>query len=68
MQDFNHQNALYDLKFAMRERGRLRNGEPMTPFIEVEFEQAFGARLTFLCLRIEALERLPLKTTPEPGN
>ena len=55
--DFNHQNAIYDLIFEYRPRGVNRRGESLPLFIAVTFEQAFGARLTFLCMRIEALQR-----------
>lgn len=57
LQDFNHQNALYDLSFSFEERGTLRTGEPMTPYIRVSFEQAFGAELQFRCFRIEVVSQ-----------
>lgn len=57
LKDFNHQNALYDLNLAYEERGTLNNGEPMTPYIVVKFEHAFGAELSFKCFKIEAMER-----------
>lgn len=57
MADFNHQNALYDLSFEFEERGKLNNGEPLTPYICVNFEQAFGTKLSFQCFRIEVVER-----------
>ena len=57
LKDFNHQNALYDLNLAYEERGTLNNGEPMTPYIAVNFEQAFGAKLAFKCFKIEVTER-----------
>ncbi len=57
MKDFNHQNALYDLKLVYEERGTLNNGDPLTPFIAVNFEQAFGAELSFKCFKIEAIGR-----------
>lgn len=55
--DFNQQNALYDLSFKFEERGKLNNDEPMTPYICVNFEQAFGAKLSFKCFLIEVIER-----------
>lgn len=55
--DFNHQNALYDLSFTFETRGKQNNGESLTPYICVNFEQAFGARLSFKCFRIEAIGR-----------
>ena len=57
---FNHQNALYDLSFSYEERGSLNDGEPMTPHIAVNFEQAFDAKLSFKCFKIEAVERIDL--------
>jgi hypothetical protein len=53
---FNHQNAIYDLSFSLEERGFLNDGKPLTPWIQVSFEQAFGARLSFKCFRIQAIE------------
>ncbi|GGK75331.1 hypothetical protein [Amphritea balenae] len=57
LEDFNHQNALYDLNFSYEERGKLRTGEPMTPYIRVRFEQAFGAALQFRCFKVEVISR-----------
>ena len=57
LSDFNQQNALYDLSFRFEERGMLSNGEPLTPYICVNFEQAFGAKLSFICFRVEVVER-----------
>ncbi len=55
--EFNHQNAVYDLNFTFENRGTLKDGTPMTPYICVEFEQAFGMVLSFKCMRVEVLER-----------
>jgi len=57
LQEFNHQNAVYDLKFKFEARGTLTNGEPLSPYISVTFEQAFGAGLSFKCFRVQVLER-----------
>jgi len=57
---FNHQNALYDLSFCYQGRGKLNSGEPMTPFICVNFEQAFGAALSFRCFRIKVVSKRDL--------
>ena len=57
MNNFNHQNALYDLYLDYEERGTLNNGEPLTPYIVVKFEQAFGAELSFKCFKVEAIGR-----------
>ena len=40
LDDFNHQNAVYDLELEYEERGTLTNGEPLTPYIVVNFVQA----------------------------
>lgn len=55
LEDFNHQNAVYDLSFKFEERGTLTNGEPLTPYIAVNFEHAFGASLSFKCFRVQAI-------------
>ena len=57
LQQFNHQNALYDLQFGLESRGRDNQGHPLLPFICVRFEQAFGVALSFKCFRIQALGR-----------
>ena len=57
LQDFNQQNALYDLSFVYQSRGLDNHGNPLTPFVQVNFEQAFGAALSFSCFRVQALER-----------
>lgn len=54
---FNHQNAVYDLRLEFFDRGRLKDGSPLTPGIAVSFEQAFGAALSFRCMRVEVLGR-----------
>jgi hypothetical protein len=54
---FNHQNALYDLSFELIPRGFLRNGNPLPPFIQVAFQQAFGMELSFRCMRIAVTGR-----------
>ncbi len=55
--EFNHQNAVYDLTFSFEARGTCKNGQPLTPYIVVNFEQAFGGALSFKCFRVEAVER-----------
>ena len=57
MEEFNHQNAVYDLAFKYVERGTYTNGEPLPPNILVTFEQAFGVALSFKCFRVQAIER-----------
>ena len=55
MEEFNHQNAMYDLTFNYEARGTLTNGKPMTPYISVRFEEAFGLALSFKCFRVRAV-------------
>lgn len=57
MQQFNHQNAVFDLVFEFEDRGSNNQGEPLTPYISVCFEEAFGAALAFKCFRVEAVAR-----------
>lgn len=58
MVDFNHQNAIYDLSFAYKDRGiNEKTGTPLPPAISVRFEEAFGVALTFECFRVRAIER-----------
>ncbi len=58
MQEFNHQNALYDLIFSFKDRGiNEKTGAPLPPAIAIRFEQAFGVALTFECFRVQAIER-----------
>ncbi len=57
MEEFNHQNVVYDLTFNYEARGTLTNGKPLTPYISVRFEQAFGLALSFKCFRVQAVER-----------
>ena len=55
MKEFNHQNALYELRFTFVARGTTTNGEPLSPYITVNFEEAFGVALSFKCFRIQAV-------------
>lgn len=57
MEEFNHQNAVYDLNFQYVARGNRPDGVPLTPFISVRFEQAFGVALSFRCFKVEVVER-----------
>lgn len=57
LEGFNHQNAVYDLRFEFFDRGHYNDGSPLPPGIAVTFEQAFGAALSFNCMRVEALGR-----------
>ncbi len=55
IEDFNHQNAVYDLNFNFEDRGVQISGESLTPYITVKFEPAFGSSLSFKCFRVEAI-------------
>jgi hypothetical protein len=57
MEEFNHQNAIYDLSFKFEERGSCTDGTPLSPYIVVSFKQAFGLALSFKCFRIQAIDR-----------
>ena len=58
MEEFSHQNTVYDLSLTYVARGiNTTNGKPLPPHILVSFEQAFNAALTFTCFRVQAIER-----------
>jgi len=57
LEDFNHQNAVYDLRFEYQQRGVYRDGTPLPPCVAVNFKQAFGVALSFKCMRVQAVER-----------
>ncbi len=63
LEEFNHQNAVYDLRFKFEARGTCTDGTPLTPYISVSFEQAFGVELSFKCFRVQALERREIDNT-----
>lgn len=53
---FNHQNPIMDLKFGIEERGTMTNGEPMTPYIVVEFVEVWEFDLSFKCFGVEVIK------------
>ena len=58
MEEFSHQNTVYDLSLTYVARGiNTTNGKPLPPHISVSFEQAFNAALRFTCFRVQAIER-----------
>lgn len=63
LQEFNHQNAVYDLGFEFEARGTCNDGTSLTPYICVCFEQAFGVELSFKCFRVQAMERREIDNT-----
>ena len=58
---FDNQKALYDLSFEYESRGMTEQGMVLTPYIVVNFEQAFNNALSFKCFRIEAIEKLEIE-------
>ena len=62
LEEFNHQNAVYDLQFYFESRGMNNLGEPLPPWIIVTFEQAFGVALSFRCMKVEAVSRDDLQS------
>jgi len=57
MAAFNHQNAVFDLAFTYEFRGTYHDGKPLPPQIVVSFQQAFGVALSFICFRVQAIDR-----------
>jgi len=55
LEGFNHQNAINGLIFKFKGRGTFTKGEPLPPIISVNFEQAFGASLSFECSTVQAI-------------
>jgi len=51
MSGFSSQNPIMDLVFGVEERGNLRDGSPMTPYIIVHFQPAWEFELSFKCFR-----------------
>jgi hypothetical protein len=68
LQEFNHQNAVYDLAFELEDRGTNRIGDPLPPYVRITFEQAFGVALSFRCMRVEAVERIALGRDRAPDD
>ena len=65
MSGFNHDNMIYELKFAFEDRGYLADGKtPLKPYICVRFEQSFGVSLTFKCFRGEVVGRRAVGNPP----
>ena len=62
MNEFNHQNAVFDLNFQYESRGNSADGKPLSPYIAVSFEHAFGLELSFRCFRVQAVARRDIGT------
>ena len=57
MDGFNHQNAIFGLSIKREEPGDAQ------PYLNVEFEPAFGITTAFRCYRIEVLDAQPCGTS-----
>ena len=57
MSGFNNQNPIMDLEFAIEERGNLKDGTPMTPYIIVRLLPVWEFELSFKCFRV-SVERI----------
>jgi hypothetical protein len=55
LDDFNHENAIVDLAFSLLARGHYTNGEPLPPYIVVNFSRGFGLEATFKCFAAEVV-------------
>ena len=55
LDDFNHTNMIVDLAFSLLARGHYTNGEPLKPYIVVEFVRGFGLSATFKCFAVEVV-------------
>ena len=57
MNNFGYVNDINDLSIDIQERGTFTNGEPLPPYLVVNFEKlSYG--LNFKCFEIEAVSRL----------
>jgi hypothetical protein len=56
MEGFNHQNAIFNLRVAIQDRGKFGSGESLSPYLVVEFQPAFGMSASFRCLQIEVVD------------
>jgi hypothetical protein len=57
MQGFINENPIMDLQFGIEERGFMRNGEPLTPYITVNFVPVWQFALSFKCMRAAVISR-----------
>jgi len=57
MLGFSNQNPIMDLVFGIEERGNLKNGSPMTPYINIHFLPVWEFELSFKCFRV-SVERI----------
>jgi hypothetical protein len=55
LDDFNHENMIVDLAFSLLARGHYTNGEPLPPYIVVEFGRGFGLEAAFKCFAAEVV-------------
>ncbi len=53
-----HQNFINDLLFNIEERGFFKNGNPLPPYVVVNFETHGNFSLTLKCFNIEVVSRI----------
>lgn len=63
---FNHQNVIDDITFDVEPRGSYENGDPLPPYIVVEFVQIFGLAVTFKCFGVEVESAVLCSPEGEP--
>ena len=65
LENFDHNNDIYDLSFSFKDRGYFADGvTPLPPYICVTFERGnVQPLLKFRCFRVEALGR---RSVPNP--
>lgn len=60
---FNVQNPIMNLLIGIEERGKLKDGSPMSPYICVHFLPSISFDLSFKCFRASILGTEPLTDT-----
>lgn len=63
LEGFSTGSAIDDLSFQVESRGVLRNGEPLSPWICVEFEPFEPLHLSFKCMRVKVVGRVDQSRT-----
>lgn len=63
MPAFGEQNPIMDLEFGMEDRGRMKDGTPLTPHILVHFLPAYRFALSLKCFQVSVLSADPAPTT-----
>lgn len=52
---FNHQNPIMDLRFLLEKRGMMTDGQPMPPYIVVEFVPCLEFSLFLKCSGVQVI-------------